>query len=1175
MDSNSSHTSNELENDCSSPILTPSHFSGSEDLRTNKTNQINFQISNKVSPNDRTKLIESPNVTSNINNPPLVIPNQTFYNPQFDPRLLGNNSNLYYPPNFLPQQLINQTSPSYAQVLQQNIPPIQFVNSIPIPDQGFSEFKGDSVSKFNQYLKCFENYCQARFFNDTSQWSRLLINRLPQDIKGILPEDVEYTYSYEKIVNLIQTHLTIVEPQNELSEVSKFLEINKNPNESVAFFASRLLQSYNKIYPNEKDKYKYDDFLRQRFLTNLSEELQRNVNISLIGSFASQKGPEFKLLVKMATAWEQEFEKLNKTSNCFQGNPDNNNRPIYPMNPTTMTNPNVTNEFPQNMSYPMPCHAIKSNSNCFFSPRLTINPECTNVAPQIQPPHPQQNQVVICKRCLGLNHNAQDCMATVGIKGKLVHKGQMSNTNINYKSDLENFGILNVQKSNKTMTINNTSKKSKNKKKNKGCQSVKYITGPQALQVDIKASLLYRINKLSSPLKEKVIDVFRKNCPSQNFVICPHPSKFNDNCLYCEFGDPEIVRLDRVIASFQPVKITKTNIELKLASKNKPAASHSSTNIHHHQHQGINKVVSKVNKMSKMGTDLEKFMRNKKRLNNSKEKSKRVSLKINSISLPEQSVKINNQYKLSNSEQSVESLQNLFSPEWTKEFDQTSVINEQAVKRMEFYDNNKLVCSFADSKSEFKENDCVIINSLEQPVSHPLLIKNEINKIQVRQDIFDDDKKVVECKFYVNLKGKSYHALIDSGSQESSIRVDLCNELNLEIIPLAKNEVNFSNGTAGKIPILGRVTINVKFMDVDPGLHTFKVFPNSGPLCDEIVLGQDYLIQKKIKYFGSKRLIRGYLPNNKPWSYQYNNNLIRRVICDIDCKLNKDLELKPGESIIANVNCEFPQHYDDENINFEIKNFSGATQAHFVKHIQEDTVLYPEQFNDIPTQNDSIYYIVNLDSPKLELYNDTNCILNYKQNALVGYLYSIKNIYLNTPSPEVIWPTNNKFDAFNSSGHCKLSPEIENCFVRSNVVEIPNKMNSHINETSMNEGINEMNESELMSDFNPPDMIDLPEETLADLLVPIALPGDQGIKRKHVFIYIDDIGLATVNESDHLELLKLVFQKLQEHQLKLKLVKCNFMKSFMSFLGFHFSPTGVKKEQAYIDKILSIPRPKT
>ena len=52
------------------------------------------------------------------------------------------------------------------------------------------------------------------------------------------------------------------------------------------------------------------------------------------------------------------------------------------------------------------------------------------------------------------------------------------------------------------------------------------------------------------------------------------------------------------------------------------------------------------------------------------------------------------------------------------------------------------------------------------------------------------------------------------------------------------------------------------------------------------------------------------------------------------------------------------------------------------------------------------------------------------------------------------------------------------------------------------------------------------------------------------FPYIDDIAIVSETPEQHFEHIKLVFGRLREHKLKLKLKKCNFFTEEIKYLGF-------------------------
>ena len=78
---------------------------------------------------------------------------------------------------------------------------------------------------------------------------------------------------------------------------------------------------------------------------------------------------------------------------------------------------------------------------------------------------------------------------------------------------------------------------------------------------------------------------------------------------------------------------------------------------------------------------------------------------------------------------------------------------------------------------------------------------------------------------------------------------------------------------------------------------------------------------------------------------------------------------------------------------------------------------------------------------------------------------------------------------------------------------------------------------------------------------------------KFAMAYLDDIMVFSETLEEHLQHLNLIFVKLRKHKLKLKLKKCNFLKSETSYLGFMTSEDGIKPDEKKIDAIRSLPVP--
>lgn len=87
-----------------------------------------------------------------------------------------------------------------------------------------------------------------------------------------------------------------------------------------------------------------------------------------------------------------------------------------------------------------------------------------------------------------------------------------------------------------------------------------------------------------------------------------------------------------------------------------------------------------------------------------------------------------------------------------------------------------------------------------------------------------------------------------------------------------------------------------------------------------------------------------------------------------------------------------------------------------------------------------------------------------------------------------------------------------------------------------------------------------------------------GLKPHQIAVYLDDIIIASKNNiHDHLEKLKLVFNRLRQHNLKLKPSKCKFLMSTIKYLGFQVCGGKVFPDDSNVSVIdnFKIPTTKT
>ena len=80
---------------------------------------------------------------------------------------------------------------------------------------------------------------------------------------------------------------------------------------------------------------------------------------------------------------------------------------------------------------------------------------------------------------------------------------------------------------------------------------------------------------------------------------------------------------------------------------------------------------------------------------------------------------------------------------------------------------------------------------------------------------------------------------------------------------------------------------------------------------------------------------------------------------------------------------------------------------------------------------------------------------------------------------------------------------------------------------------------------------------------------------KGIFVYLDDLIIVSKDLDSHLKQLALVFQKLTQAGLKVKLAKCEFLKSRIEFLGHLIDGDGIHTVDSKIVAVKNFPTPKS
>lgn len=84
----------------------------------------------------------------------------------------------------------------------------------------------------------------------------------------------------------------------------------------------------------------------------------------------------------------------------------------------------------------------------------------------------------------------------------------------------------------------------------------------------------------------------------------------------------------------------------------------------------------------------------------------------------------------------------------------------------------------------------------------------------------------------------------------------------------------------------------------------------------------------------------------------------------------------------------------------------------------------------------------------------------------------------------------------------------------------------------------------------------------------------QRMKWKEVLLYLDDIIIFSETESEHVEKLTKIFNRLRKAGLTLRPEKCKYMKKEIKLLGYIVSEKGLLPDDTKIEAVRNFPTPK-
>ena len=78
-----------------------------------------------------------------------------------------------------------------------------------------------------------------------------------------------------------------------------------------------------------------------------------------------------------------------------------------------------------------------------------------------------------------------------------------------------------------------------------------------------------------------------------------------------------------------------------------------------------------------------------------------------------------------------------------------------------------------------------------------------------------------------------------------------------------------------------------------------------------------------------------------------------------------------------------------------------------------------------------------------------------------------------------------------------------------------------------------------------------------------------------VKLYLEDVLIVRKTEIEHFNHIKIVFERLKQYNIKLRLDKCKFFQKELKYLGHIINKDGIKPDTKYIDKVIKLKEPTT
>ncbi|CAF2092039.1 unnamed protein product, partial [Rotaria magnacalcarata] len=307
--------------------------------------------------------------------------------------------------------------------------------------------------------------------------------------------------------------------------MSKFWRLNKAPNEKPTMFSVRLLQAFKTAHPQFEFDFTNNESLIEKFIDSQDEDMRNHIKESTLIHTSTGLQLPYKTYVNLAERYELEIKPRQQRVEKMQPT----QQPKY--YPNQFKNVNQNKGFQTiDVSVPPPNYNGNTQVNT-DRPLVDISqPDYAGVmttgtnGPVPNQSRPKDNPPVkntppgVCNYCEKRGHGRQNCRL-LKLREQEPHLTWCDRCYMkNHKAIHCTFQVP-IHNSHRPKNFNKQPK----------------LDNPQ----------------LEPNLRTKVLNHYTSDNPKNNFVICPHSTvQSNRECYYCQNSHPELLKLEKSIASF-------------------------------------------------------------------------------------------------------------------------------------------------------------------------------------------------------------------------------------------------------------------------------------------------------------------------------------------------------------------------------------------------------------------------------------------------------------------------------------------------------------------------------------------------------------------------------------------------------------------------------------------------